>query len=406
MKKVFLFLIIMAVVLSGCSLKQPAASDSNTENIENEDRGDNMSDKTDLKANSHKEKALYMYDKVYELYNVPGTEFFLERYPAQPEDKAVSYLWPFSGMFSAVNALGAIIDPEDYQKKLDRIMAGLEKYYDSLREPPAYQAYPFDFGGDDRFYDDNQWLGLDFLEAYHLTKDEKYLEKAKMMFDFSISGWSDELGGGIYWCEQKLDTKNTCSNGPAAVLALKLYEVTKEESYLEWGKKIYEWTRSNLQDPSCVYWDHLRTDGGIDRTTYTYNTGTMLHSAVLLYKVTGEQEYLLEAERVAKASLDHFAPVRSDGKRFFPKENPWFTGVLFRGYICLYEVNKDPTYIDAVIENIDYAWENARDANGLISRDWSGESKEDANVKWLLDEACLVELYARAHLLRSGNNAE
>ena len=46
---------------------------------------------------------------------------------------------------------------------------------------------------------------LDFCDYYERTGDKEYLEKAIQLHDYIYSGWSEELGGGIYWCEQKKD---------------------------------------------------------------------------------------------------------------------------------------------------------------------------------------------------------
>ena len=404
MKKInFGLYVIIAIMLAGCSFTENVSNNINSNvaaNSANNLNGDIMNNEN-TKQLTYKMKAVQLYIKIKELYGVNEQSLFLEHYPLKADDRAVSFLWPFSGMLSAVNALGVLPEMKDmYDNELEEIVKGLEKYSDDLRQPPAYQSYPFEFGGDDRFYDDNMWIGLDFLAAYKLTGDSLYLEKCQNIFSFIKSGWSEELGGGIFWCEQKKDTKNTCSNGPASVLALELYKATGDEDFFEWGLKIYDWTRRNLKSPENVYWDHIKLDGTTDRATFAYNTGTMLHSAVLLYQLTSKESYLEEAQSLAKASLSHFAPERANGKRFFPDENPWFTVILFRGYQALYDVDKNSEYIDAVISNADYAWEHARDGNGLISRDWSGESQEDRDARWLLDEACMAELYARAALLK------
>ena len=74
----------------------------------------------------------------------------------------------------------------------------------------------------------------------------------------------DALGGGIYWKESPRDSKNTCSNAPAVVLALKLYQVTNDPSYLETGKEVYKWVKSKLQDPAdYLYWDCIKIDGTV-----------------------------------------------------------------------------------------------------------------------------------------------
>ncbi|MEZ5104020.1 MAG: hypothetical protein R2757_05965 [Draconibacterium sp.] len=42
-------------------------------------------------------------------------------------------------------------------------------------------------------------------------------------------------------------------------------------------------------------------------------------------------------------------------------------------------------------------WNYLRDNHGLFGKDWKGENKEE--YKWLLDQASLVELYARLNEL-------
>jgi len=99
------------------------------------------------------------------------------------------------------------------------------------------------------------------------------------------------LSGGIYWCEQKKESKNTCSNAPGSVLALKLYEATKDTAFLNWGVRIYNWTKTNLQDTTdYLYFDNKNLSGKIGRQKYTYNSGQMLQATALLYKLTCQKK--------------------------------------------------------------------------------------------------------------------
>ena len=97
---------------------------------------------------------------------------------------------------------------------------GIQHFWVTDHGRTAYSVYPD--SGNDRFYDDNDWLAIDFCDLYALTKNKKYLEKAQPLYNYIYSGWDDVLGGGIYWCEQKKTSKNTCSNAPAAGLCMKL----------------------------------------------------------------------------------------------------------------------------------------------------------------------------------------
>ena len=215
-----------------------------------------------------------MFTHILDKYNVEKYGLLQETYPTNPDNQVtylaegaeqkryqeVSFLWPYSGMLSGGIALYKTTGDKKYLKVLEeRILPGLEQYWDNIREPFCYQSYPMFNGESDRFYDDNDWLAIDFCDLYSLTKNKKYLEKAQTLYNYIYSGWDDVLGGGIYWCEQKNTSKNTCSNAPATVLCMKLYNLTKNNAYLEQAKKTYDWTKNSLRDPEdFVYWDNVR----------------------------------------------------------------------------------------------------------------------------------------------------
>lgn len=346
-------------------------------------------------------RAETLYQTILTSFYVPEFNLYREHNQVLPEDNAFSFLWPYSGMISAANALAAAPGGEKYHADLVRVLDGLEQYWDEHADPPGYDSYVREFGGGQKYYDDNEWLGLDFVDAYRTLGDPAYLEKAKIMFAFAISGWSDDLGGGIYWRENDAATKNTCSNGPAAVLAMKLYQETGEREYLDWAERILDWLKP-LKAPSGVYWDSISDKRTIDFRTFTYNTGTIIHANALLYRETGEQQYLEEARALAESSVAHF--MHNDpqsGQAFFP-DTPWFNAVLLRGYIALYHADPqhDPRYIETMRANLDYGWTHARGEDGFINPDWAGDASVQRGtdgkegVYWLLDQAALVEIYA------------
>ena len=111
----------------------------------------------------------------------------------------------------------------------------------------------------DRFYDDNVWLGIDFTDVYLMTSQENYLQSAKLIWKFIESGMDDCLGGGIYWCEQKKESKNTLFQRPWFRLCPETFKATQDSSYFEKGKSLYEWTKATLQDTTdCLYFDNMR----------------------------------------------------------------------------------------------------------------------------------------------------
>ena len=75
------------------------------------------------------------------------------------------------------------------------------------------------------------------------------------------------------------------------------------------------------------------------------------------------------------------------------KGDVWFTAVMLRGFIELYEIDHNKIYLNSFKKSLDYAWEHARDEKGLFNTDFTGSSQD--NRKWLLTQAAMVEMYAR-----------
>ena len=137
---------------------------------------------------------------------------------------------------------------------------------------------------------------------------------------------------------------------------------------------------------------------------FSYNSGQMIQAGVLLYEETGDKKYLEDAQRTA-ANTDVFFRTKADKKKptlKVHKDMSWFNVILFRGLKALYEIDGNSKYVDAMADNAQYAWNNYRDENGLMGRDWSGHNNE--RYKWLLDNACLVELFAGIYQLKNLQN--
>ena len=349
-------------------------------------------------------------DHVLALYDVPEHGLLSETYPVNPDHSVdylaegsvqrqrqeVAFLWPFSGVLSGAVALHAHTGERKYLEILEkRLLPGLEKYHDASRLPAGYQSYPTFAGHSDRFYDDNVWLALDFCKLYGSTENQGYLNKAVEIFDFIYSGWDDNLGGGIYWCEQNRNSKNTCSNAPGAVLAAKLYLLTDDGKYLQHAVDTYHWTKVNLLDPEDhVYWDNISLQGTADKRKYSYNSGQMVEAGVLLYQITGDETYLADAKKTASGSFSFFTKIveTPNGQQRFYSDSPWFNTVMLRGLKALHAVDGNDEYIATMRSNIHYAWDNLRDSNGLLGNSW--HTRSDNPYKWLLDNACLIELFA------------
>ena len=122
-----------------------------------------------------------------------------------------------------------------------------------------------------------------------------------------------------------------------------------------------------------------------------------MQSAALLYQLTGNGQYLKDAQAIAAACHNYFfmefTPGQGEPFRMLKKGDVWFTAVMLRGFIELYQVDGNKVYLDSFARSLDYAWTHAREDNGLFNTDFTGKSCD--NRKWLLTQAAMVAMYAR-----------
>lgn len=157
------------------------------------------------------------------------------------------------------------------------------------------------------FYDDMEWNALAMLRVYNATNDQKYKTAVDAVWADIKTGWNTTMGGGIAWRKSQLYYKNTPANAPAAILAARLYRKFGNASDLEWSKKIYNWLKEVLYNPSSGWvYDGINSDNdGKKNTTwkFTYNQGTFIGAALELYKITNDATYLNDAIAAANFTL-------------------------------------------------------------------------------------------------------
>jgi hypothetical protein len=260
-----------------------------------------------------------------------------------------------------------------YLRCADRAIDTLN-FYGRPTEGGGFSAYTgawkmFQHSSDgDVYYDDNMWVGRDLVQLYSLTGDTKYLDRAIVIADMIIDeGWVDldetmftlRFGrapggplGGFYWRDDHVSL-HVCSNGPAIQFLTLLSEVAdngKGASYLNYAKKCYRFLRY-LEHDNGAFWDLMRFHKDADNNitgidaraggNFSYNSGTPISSAVELYKITGDGDYLADAVRWGRGADAFFAresPV--PGVKAYT-DLPWFREILLMGYIDLYGFDTD-----------------------------------------------------------------
>jgi len=392
--KVLGIIYLMLLSVFSCN-SEPSIQDQMVDNPGDDGQNENPDEGEEL---SYKEKAFATYEMIQQLYK--KGDLYKENFPEQNGDREYSYLWPYVGMLTAGNVLYEL----GYDREiLDKQFTGLEEYYDNRDYLPTYQAYPVSGGATDHYYDDSAIVAMELINAYELTNESFYLERAKTVTDFIMSGEDSRMGGGLYWFEGQSDN---CTNGPncmkatntsayTAYVTSKMYQLTNNEAYLTFAKRVYEWTYTTLRDPSDnLYWNDINIGSEqINTTKWTYNAAMMIMSAVNLYEISDDQEYLDEAVTTARSAHSKFTKV-TNGRIFYPPNDSWFNVELLTAYIQLSQYDsKTKDYVEVFKDNMDYAWENARNNEGQFYEDWSGNN--EGRFYWLLHQAALVEAFGR-----------
>ncbi len=296
-------------------------------------------------------------------------------------------IWGYSWALKALEDVAALPGGRRFMPVVRRLADDLDRYWDTEAGLPAYAPTVDPGPAAVKYYDDNAWVGLDLVEAFDLTADERYLREAEAVFRYEETGWDNRLGG-IYWNDDR-DTRNTVSNAPVAELAARLYLATGRSTYLAWAKKIYHWQVRTLVDPRTgQVWGNIDGTGAISHSDWTYNQGTVIGAAVLLYRITHQASYLRQARKTAGFVLRKL--VRADGAIEPPAE---FGGVLVDNLLLLYDETGDPAIARVISSSAASAWTDARNGNGLVANDWQGPPPKTAGHP-LLTQSGAVRLLA------------
>lgn len=185
------------------------------------------------------------------------------------------------------------------------------------------------------YYDDMEWNALAMLRAYNATQDLKFKTSAIEVWKDIQTGWNSNAGGGISWKKDQPYSKNACSNGPACILAARLFQQFGDIQDKNWALKIYDWEKENLFNPAngAVY-DNIdsRTENVQTNWIFTYNQGTFIGSALELYQITGEKGYMNDAIKAADYTLNNLV---DSNDRLLKSEGDG-DGGLFKGVFIRY----------------------------------------------------------------------
>ena len=203
--------------------------------------------------------------------------------------------------------------------------------------------------GGTKYYDDNEWVGIELVRMYELTHSTAALGSAEAIMAFVMAGWDTDPehvcpGGMPFSNSSENNERNTVTDGPGAELAVRLYQLTGNVAVpAVRGTGLQLGAHLPARAPTaCTPTTSART--ARSRATYwSYNQGSMIGAGVLLYQVTHNCAYLCQARQTAQvrrspttrpngsarkfrsslgllpqhalSRLDHPRPARAEGSR-------------------------------------------------------------------------------------------
>lgn len=392
---------------------------------------------TRSEARTRADEAWRAMEKNFEVRGHPG------KYSQDVHGKSPSGVWEFG------QAIAAALD----RAKLTGNYEPAKRMFEELnayRVPGkrGFAPYP---GGNKRWYDDNSWIGLDFMQAYSQTRDKGYLHDAENLFKFIRHGQQE--GGGMIWDDHAMKGNyNMPATASSSQMALELYEATGKRQYLDFARKNIDFMNEHLliqsgpekglyvegvvnATPQEALRLYRKATGQSDATSVpknqrmviqsgpfkgyswrdeegpngenwvswaynrpaklnSYNQGTGFVDNLLLAKAleregqTGEAApYMQQARETVHASLDYFK-----GHTLW-KDQAAFNGIFFRN-LMQYRGDFPNEPIGRSLETyLDEAWTKARDGQGVFHLGGIGLFNSKGNAGDLLDQAALVQLF-------------
>ena len=293
---------------------------------------------------------------------------------------SASGLYQTTGWWNSANALTVLID---YAR-----VANTHKYDSELATTfraaqAGRQGHP---GFLNRYYDDEGWWALAWIDAYDLTGRHDYLSMAESIFTDMTGGWDDVCGGGIWWSKDRT-YKNAIANelflSVSATLANR--DSANKSTYLDWAEKEWLWfSESGMINSRNLINDGLAITKGAagttcannGKTTWTYNQGVILNGLTELSKAAADQTALHSADAIARAAIQSLAD--RDGilhDRCEPNcgaDGVQFKGIFVRNLVRLYSLSPQPAYKRFIIANADLIWEKAQGPGAQFGQVWSG----------------------------------
>jgi predicted alpha-1,6-mannanase (GH76 family) len=236
------------------------------------------------------------------------------------------------------------------------------------------------------FNDDIMWMVIACARAHQITGNATFRRVAKFNFDRCYArAWSTNLGGGLWW-KTSNQSKNACVNGPGAIAACLLFQISGDSNYLAKARSLFEWERAHLFDPeSGQVFDNMNDRGEIAFKSFTYNQGTFVGAANFL----GDT-------RDARLAADYTRDVLCRGTGILPgygqdSDAAGFNGIGVR-WIAKFMKDRglQASYQKWLQANADAAWKCRRAGDNLAWSRWSQPTPEEPLYSWACSSSVVI----------------
>jgi predicted alpha-1,6-mannanase (GH76 family) len=233
------------------------------------------------------------------------------------------------------------------------------------------------------FNDDIAWMVIVCARAYLLFGEEEFRTHAKNNFD-AMYNRALLTTGMLRWKQTPANNTgtNSCINGPAEVAACYLAEATGDDSYYGKARNLYALQRQHLYNASNgqVYdsftWQG-NTPSNYNHWASTYNQGTFLGAALLLYRRYGDAQYREDALKIVNYTRNNLCNAQGIINVCGSGDDlSGFKGILMR-YLRRFIVDlAQPEWVDWMQTNAVRAFNN-RNSQGVIWTAWWAKTAEN-----------------------------
>lgn len=287
-------------------------------------------------------------------------------------------LYRTTGWWNSANAITVLVDYARVSKSTQ---------YNAILENTFHAAQKTNPGFLNKFYDDEGWWALAWVNTYDLTGNRQYLSMAESIFADMSGGWDSTCGGGIWWSKDR-SYKNAIANELFLSVAAHLANRTSPNSgqYRDWADKEWKWfAQSGMINPASLINDGLVTSSGHTgasscanngQATWSYNQGVVLGGLAELAKINSDPSIRKGAQDIATAAITYL----TDGQGVLhdpcePKcgaDGVQFKGIFVRNLVALNATQPQAKYPSFIHANANAIWNDSQGPKFQFGQVWSG----------------------------------